>query len=181
MAIYIPSQTIEIPGLDRIPILKYLKEPAIYKEELYARYPSGGEYGWFAFVYSLKSFMYWDIAANEWALLNLGSENVNMIRFMDVQQELYIRGPSDVQTITVKIYDGYNRDVTHEYGQLNVERDSGDYYSDQVWNQTCGMNKGFEFNISFSDLNFREGSLLTKFTLTATRDASSIRSYITIG
>jgi len=104
-----------------------------------------------------------------------------MIRFMDVQQELYIRGPSDVQTITVKIYDGYNRDVTHEYGQLNVERDSGDYYSDQVWNQTCGMNKGFEFNISFSDLNFREGSLLTKFTLTATRDASSIRSYITIG
>jgi hypothetical protein len=180
MAIYIPSQTIEIPGLDRIPILKYLKEPAIYKEELYARYPSGGEYGWFAFVYSLKSFVYWDPDTQEWALLNLGSENVNLIRYMQIDQELYAMGPADIQTIKCTIYDGYNRAITSQYGQLDVKRDSGDYYSDQLWDQVHGMNKGFEFTITFDDLNFREGSTGTMFTLIATRDASSIMSYIKI-
>ena len=93
MAICESPQTIEIPGLDRIPILRYLKEPSIYKEELYDRYPGGGEYGWFAFVYSLKSFVYWEPATEEWALLNLGSENVNLIRYMQVEQELYAMGP----------------------------------------------------------------------------------------
>ncbi len=67
------------------------------------------------------------------------------------------------------------------YGQLDVQRDSGDYYSDQLWDQLYGLNKGFEFTLSFSDLNFREGFTGTKFTLIATRDASSIISYIKIG
>ncbi len=177
----ITPTVVEIPGLDRIPVLQYLKEPAIFKEDLYIRYPDGGEYGWFAFVYSLKSFMYWDIVTNEWGLLNLGTENVNMVRFMDIQQELYAMAPSDTQKIKSTIYDGYNRDVTYQYGQLDVQRDSGDYYSDQLWDQLYGLNKGFEFTLSFSDLNFREGFTGTKFTLIATRDASSIISYIKIG
>lgn len=175
------TEQVEIPGLDKIPLLKYLKEPVIYKEELYTRYPGGGEYGWFAFVYSLKSFMYWEPSTSEWALLELGSENVNMIRFMYVEQEQYEMGPDDEQTIKVRIYDGYNRDVTFEYGQLDVQRDSGDFYSDNVWNQQHGLNKGFDFILSFNDLNFREGHTMTTFLLIATRDQSSITTYISFG
>lgn len=174
-------QVVEIPGLNKIPLLKYLKEPVAYREELYARYPSGGEWGWFAFVYSLKSFAYWEPQTEEWALLHLGSENVNLIRYMQVEQELHAMAPSDTQLIKCTIYDGYNRDKTHEYGQLDVKRDSGDYYSDQIWDQLHGMNRGFQFTLSFSDLNFREGSTGTYFTLTATRDAGSITTYIKIG
>lgn len=181
MSIYEEPPVVEIPGLEKIPILKYLKEPVMYKEELYERYPMGGEYGWFAFVYSIKSFMYWDPETLEWALLNIGSENINLITYMLIEQELYIMGPGDIQTVKCKILDGYNRDITLQYGQLNVYRDSGDYYTDQVWDQLHGLNKGFEFTISFDDLNFREGRTGTLFTLIATRDGQSVSSNITIG
>lgn len=175
------SQIVKIPGLDKIPLLKYLKEPALSKKELYDRYPQGGEYGWFAFVYSLKSFVYWDIASQDWGLLNLGSENVTQIRYMQVEQELYIMSPGETQNIRCLILDGYNRDVTHEYSQLDAERDSGDYYSDQIWNQTHGMNKGFKFSINFSDLNFRQERAGTKFALIARRSNHSIITNIQIG
>ncbi len=71
----ITPTVVEIPGLDRIPVLQYLKEPAIFKEDLYIRYPDGGEYGWFAFVYSLKSLCTGHLT-NVWGLQNLGTENV---------------------------------------------------------------------------------------------------------
>lgn len=172
---------VEIPGLNKIPLLKYLKEPVLYKEELYDKYPNGGEYGWFVFVHSLKTFVFWDIESKDWGLLNLGSENVTQIRYMQVEQELYAMQPREEQTIRAIVYDGYNRDRTSEYSQLDVERNSNDYYSDQMWNQTEGKNMGFQFTLSFSDLNFREGSTATRFTLIATRGTNSIISNIQIG
>ena len=175
------NKKLEIAGLDKIPLLKYLKEPALFKEELYERYPQGGEYGWFAFVASLKTFVYWDIVGKDWALLNLGSENVTQVRFMQVEQELYIMSPKEKQTIRCIVYDGYNRDVTNQYSQLDVERESNDYYSDQIWNETHGINKGFEFTIHFEDLNFRQGSTAVRFKITARRGNDSIVSHINIG
>jgi len=173
---------IEIPGLDRIPLLKYLKEPAMFKGELYDRYPQGGEFGWFAFVYSLKSFMYWDIVGKDWALLNLGSENVTQVRYMQVEQELYIMGPGESQGIKCVIYDGYNRNVTSQYNQFDVERDSSDYYTDHLWNEQHGKGKGVEFRIPFTDLNWRKESAGTKFTIIAKSNSNnSIRSNIQIG
>lgn len=181
MSVYEDTRVVEIPGLDKIPLLKYLKEPAMYKDELYDRYPLGGEYGWFAFVYSIKSFVYWEPETREWALLNIGSENINLITYMLVEQEMYVMGPSDAQTIKCTIMDGYNRDITLQFGQLDVYRDSGDYYTDQMWDQLYGINKGFEFTLRFNDLNYREGSTSTRFTLIATRDGESVLSNITIG
>ena len=172
---------IEIAGLDKIPLFKYLKEPALFKGELYERYPQGGEYGWFAFVASLKTFVYWDIVGKDWAVLNLGSENVTQVRYMQIEQELYIMSPKESQKINCMVYDGYNRDFTNQYSQLDVERESGDYYSDQIWNETQGINKGFEFTLTFADLNFRQESTTVRFKVTARRGNSSIVSHIKIG
>lgn len=171
---------VEIPGLDKIPLLKYLKEPVSYKEELYDKYPHGGEEGWFMFVHSLKTFVFWDIESKDWGLLNLGSENVTQIRYMMVEQEMYMMSPRDTQTIRAVVYDGYNREKTNEYSTLDVERNSNDYYSDQMWNQTHGKNKGFEFTLAFNDLNFREGATATRFTLIAQRGNNSLISNIEI-
>lgn len=171
---------VEIPGLDKIPLLKYLKEPVIDKEELYDKYPHGGEAGWFVFVHALKTFMFWDITDKEWRTLNLGNDNVAQIRYMHIEQELDAMTPQDTQTIKAVVYDGYNRDTTYEYSALNAERESNDHYSDQIWNETYGKNIGFKFTLSFSDLNFREGSRATRFTLIARRGNNSLISNIEI-
>ncbi len=163
-----------IPGLERIPVLKYLKEPAGSIGELYERYPDGGEYGWFAFVYALKSFAYWEPDTKKWALLHLGSENVNQIRFMIIEKEKESMSPREEQLIKVLIYDGYNRDVTGQYSQVDLERDSGDYYTDQNWNNQHGRNKGFEFTITFEDLNFRQDRMSTKFLVFARRGQQTL-------
>jgi hypothetical protein len=170
----------KIPGLEKLPLLKYLKEPAQFIEHLYERYPDGGEYGWFAFVYSLKSFCYWDIEDKKWALLQLGSENVNLIRYMVIEREQLFMGPKDSQKIRSIIYDGYNRDVTNQYAQLDIQRDSGDYYSDELWNNKYGLNKGFLFDLTFKDLNYRDGRTSTLFTLIAKRGNETVINYMKI-
>jgi len=47
-------------------MLRYLKEPVEYINELYNRYPDGGERGWFALVLSEDRFAMWDTAQKEW-------------------------------------------------------------------------------------------------------------------
>ena len=166
---------IEIPGLDKIPLFKYLKEPVFYKQELYTKYPEGGERGWFAFVYSLKSFVYWDLELKDWKPLSTDSEEQISVRYLQVEQELYIMSPQDTQEINCSVFNAYNQDITHEYQQLDVERDSGDYYSDQVWNQGK-RNVGFTFEIIFKDLNFREDRTKTGFKVIAKINWDSIIS-----
>lgn len=60
------SKQLEITGLRSIPLLKYLKYPAFLKEELYERYPSGGEFGWYAYVEELKGFACWSTELEDW-------------------------------------------------------------------------------------------------------------------
>jgi hypothetical protein len=55
--------------LKGIPLLRYLKDPAAAVDELYGRYPRGGQTGWFAFVKNEKNFAYWDADAERWKLL----------------------------------------------------------------------------------------------------------------
>ncbi len=64
---------IHIPDLDKFPLLKYLKEPASEVDDLYNRYPDGGERGWFAFVEVSKTFFHWDMDALDWRPLDGGS------------------------------------------------------------------------------------------------------------
>jgi len=51
------------------PVLQYLKEPVNTINDLYARYPAGGEYGWFALVHSEKAFAFWDYVNLKWTIL----------------------------------------------------------------------------------------------------------------
>ncbi|MDR0823895.1 MAG: tail fiber protein [Prevotella sp.] len=56
-------------GLKKIPVLRYLKDPVVHLEDLYIKYPQGGEYGWFSFVETKQMFAYWDIETKEWKYL----------------------------------------------------------------------------------------------------------------
>lgn len=64
-------KSIKIAGLDKIPLLYYLKEPAMSLSDVYKRYPNGGERGWFLFVEEAKTIAYWDTATNKWDYIGL--------------------------------------------------------------------------------------------------------------
>lgn len=58
-------------GLNKIPVLRYQKDPVMVLNELYTRYPDGGEYGWYAFVMSEGTFAWWDIDTKRWKFISL--------------------------------------------------------------------------------------------------------------
>jgi hypothetical protein len=50
----------------QLPYLALQKEPALTMQELYIKYPDGGELGWYAFVKEIGSFAYWDVESKSW-------------------------------------------------------------------------------------------------------------------
>lgn len=50
--------------LKGIPVIRLLKEPAENVDELWVRYPQGGEYGWESLVGGVK--YYWDKDKKDW-------------------------------------------------------------------------------------------------------------------
>lgn len=109
------------------------------------------------------------LTEKEWVdLLPFGGKGGETFRKMHIEQELESMMPGEVQTIRIFIYDGFGRDVTSQYGRLDVERDSGDQYSDAVWNYQNGANRGFEFELTFQDLNFAYGKRGARFECIAT-------------
>lgn len=58
--------------LRNLPVLRYLKEPVDRINELYVRYPGGGETGWFAFVFDEERFAWWNHIAKRWQLMSGG-------------------------------------------------------------------------------------------------------------
>lgn len=63
------EDTIIISDITKIPVLKYLKEPAKDLPEVYQRYPNGGEYGCFLWVNDERAMFYWDIDLSRWKIL----------------------------------------------------------------------------------------------------------------
>lgn len=175
-----PIEKIGIAGLDKIPLFRYLRDPVMRFGDLQTLYPAGGEHGWFVFVHDEKTFAYWDTEDNEWKLLNNKEPSIEQLRYMEITQEEFFMGKNDVQKITITIYDGYNRDKTHEFGQINVTRDSNDPHTDSQWDIKHGMNKGREFEITFDDLNIREDNLKTTFTVIAIRGSYVLTTKIKI-
>lgn len=55
-----------IEMLSKFPMFQYMKSPAGSITELWRRYPAGGEYGWYAMVYDLKTIVYWDAVQRTW-------------------------------------------------------------------------------------------------------------------
>jgi hypothetical protein len=50
----------------QLPYLALQKEPALTMQELYIKYPDGGQFGWYAFVKEIGSFAYWDVESESW-------------------------------------------------------------------------------------------------------------------
>lgn len=123
------------------------------------------------------------LTEKEWiALLPFGGSGGETFRKMHIEQELESMMPGEAQRINIFIYDGFGRDVTNQYGKLDVERDSGDQYSDAVWNYQNGINKGFAFELTFQDLNFQNGRRGARFECIATAiNHEKIKSNFSIG
>jgi len=70
--------------LRRIPLLQYIKKPVLLLEELYERYPLGGQPGWFAFVYNERAFAYWDMSENRWRMMPAFLSAQDLLRLLSV-------------------------------------------------------------------------------------------------
>ena len=56
-----PEQAnVYVSDLAKIPVLRYLQDPANTLNELINRYPDGGEHGWYAFIFYAKTFAWWN-------------------------------------------------------------------------------------------------------------------------
>jgi hypothetical protein len=105
----------------------------------------------------------------------------NLERRMEIDQSLNgVLAPTETETVTVKIKDGYGQDVTSEYS-FKVERDSDSKSADDVWNaEPEHLNCGSVFKISFSDLHVTEetGGISTLFSVTATKGTEAVTNSI---
>jgi len=61
-----------VQDLASLPVIRLLKEPVASLSELYNRYPKG-EFGWIALVLNERTFAFWDIETERWALISGGS------------------------------------------------------------------------------------------------------------
>lgn len=84
--------TITIAGIPNLPLLQYLKEPVFNISEIYARYPSGGAFGWFLWVNNERTFYYWDIDTKDWKPISKGS----LYEILGIDESLLLDG--DVPT-----------------------------------------------------------------------------------
>lgn len=53
-----------------IRLLRYLKDPVLYINNLYGNFPDGGELGWLAYVVSENKFATWDVEKKKWKYIN---------------------------------------------------------------------------------------------------------------
>ncbi|MBF0651068.1 hypothetical protein IR083_19820 [Dysgonomonas sp. GY75] len=58
--------------LELIPLFKYQKKPVVYIDDLYLKYPQGGEAGWYALVLSEGNFAYWNMEEGKWRFIGIG-------------------------------------------------------------------------------------------------------------
>ena len=84
--------------------------------------------------------------------------------------------PSETETETCRVFNGYGEDVTYMFKNYSIVRDSGDPSSDGVWNaQHTNLpisGVPFEFEISFNDLGIRSSTQIsTMFTVTVSDEA----------
>ena len=84
--------------------------------------------------------------------------------------------PSETETETCRVFNGYGEDVTYMFKNYSIVRDSGDPSSDGVWNaQHTNLpitGVPFEFEISFDDLGIRSSTQIsTMFTVTVSDEA----------
>ena len=84
--------------------------------------------------------------------------------------------PSETETETCRVFNGYGEDVTYLFKNYSIVRDSGDPSSDGVWNaQHTNLpisGVPFEFEISFNDLGIRSSTQIsTMFTVTVSDEA----------
>ncbi|GAB6119230.1 hypothetical protein [Dysgonomonas termitidis] len=92
-----------IPPYDfnKIPLLRYQKKPVVYIDDLYIKYPQGGEAGWYALVLSEGNFAYWNMEEDKWRFTGAGGAYVNF--YTDTQILTSVSGIIPMGTTTVSI------------------------------------------------------------------------------
>lgn len=104
-----------------------------------------------------------------------GIDLTSLTRVIKIEQALggfmYV---DETETITLSVWDYVGLYEYTEGYTFTIERDSGDDSSDAVWNAAFAAkyDGGTTFELTFSDLNFTDGSRTTKFWVTATESSS---------
>jgi hypothetical protein len=88
-------------GFDKIPLLRYQKKPVVYIDDLYLKYPQGGEVGWYALVLSEGNFAYWNMEEDKWRFIGVGGAFVNF--YTGTQVLTSVSGIIPMGTTTVSI------------------------------------------------------------------------------
>ena len=82
---YHPCNNRKVPrGLEDIPVLRYVKYPAEDLEELYVRYPDGGEYGWFCLLPSQKKMAFWNMETGLWEYMDGGGSGSGTYNYREL-------------------------------------------------------------------------------------------------
>ena len=78
------QKTTYVVNIDKLPLLQYLKNPVHEVGSLYAKYPLGGQYGWFVWVEEKKTFYYWDTDVKDWLQL----AKTDLVSLLGIDQSL---------------------------------------------------------------------------------------------
>lgn len=107
------ENNVTISDISKLPLLQYLKDPALQLSELYSRYPSGGSYGWFVWVNDKLTFYYWDIKDKDWHPVSKS----NLYELIGVDESLLNEGDIPVWDSETKKFIIINLSVwgTEEY------------------------------------------------------------------
>ena len=106
------AETIAL-NIDKLPLLQYLKEPALFLTDLYTKYPSGGSFGWFLWVNEKRTFYYWDIDTEDWRPISKSS----LYELLGIDESLLVEGDVPVWNAEAKKFEVINLSIwgTEEY------------------------------------------------------------------
>lgn len=102
-----------ILDLSDYPLLKYLKEPVLALTELYTKYPTGGEFGWFVWVNDKRTFYFWDIDEEIWKPIT----KTSLQELLGIDESMLLNGDIPVWNADTKKFEIINLSVwgTEEY------------------------------------------------------------------
>ena len=93
-------------------ILKYKLPNVSTLNELYEKYPDGGEYGWFAYVATLAKYAYWETSTGLWQATdelpvqpaNPATPNPDKVEITDIPVLKYLKDPATTLNELVERY-----------------------------------------------------------------------------
>lgn len=73
--------------IKNIPVLRHLKEPAESIDNIYVRYPDGGEFGWFCLIPSIKQIAFWNREEDRWEYIEGVGQGASYANYLILQNK----------------------------------------------------------------------------------------------